>query len=153
MVTLKISENLFVTEKGNIFSYETNVGKISNGKIYKWGKFSRTTGKQFYRLSSLTGLDVKTRDVGEISFYKYHQGVKCEPPKSSLVFGNKLSRKLLIGFVNGDLIQAAIDVLSDPKELSPKDIKQLTTFLVEKGMKEDIIQKLVEVKKALYLTC
>lgn len=78
MFHFKIKNNLHLTPKGEIISFETVVGQIENDKIVEFGKFSRTTSRHITYIRDLTKLPVFQNFQKPISFWKFDLGVKCK---------------------------------------------------------------------------
>jgi hypothetical protein len=153
MLILKIQDNLHVTEKGDIWSYYTHVGKIEKDRIKDFVWYSRTTTKHMTRISRLTGLILhyhKSKSKKGTGFYKLAMGVNpVSPFPKENCLSEKTSKILIKGIASGDLVKAIVENASEIK--SKNDLTNLKGYLKRKGISSEVFAALVDVSKALTL--
>jgi hypothetical protein len=151
MLILKIQDNLHVTEKGDIWSYYTHVGKIEKNKIKEFGGYSRTTTRHMGRIHRLTGLSLCysiSRFKKGTGFYKLAMGVDpVSPFPKENCLSEKTSKILIKGIASGDLVKAIVENASEIK--SKNDLTNLKGYAKRKGISSEVFDSIVDVSKAL----
>lgn len=152
MLILKLSNYLFVTESGDIWSYETRVGQIQNGRILEFGKFSRTTTKHMNLVATLTKLPRCTNSdcSNNIHFDKLEMGHRT-PGKfsTSQCLSQDLSLELMAGIGKGDFFDFVLKNIGKIK--SERDRKLVKEYAMGKGMKSIVFDYFVSLHQALTL--
>lgn len=105
-LNLKLSPNLHIAGD-RILSYDTHVANIhfdsssspsTHNKIVAFGKYSRTTGKHIARVATLLGVPIEYINEDRPAFFKYMQGVVCNPVDNYL--SPQIASMLLSNFRN-----------------------------------------------------
>ena len=103
-LNLKLSPNLHIAGD-RILSYDTHVATIHfdpslspsiHNRIVAFGKYSRTTGKHIARVATLLGVPIDYIKDEKQVFFKYMQGVVCNPVDNYL--SPEISQMLLSNF-------------------------------------------------------
>jgi hypothetical protein len=127
MFNLKLKDNLHISHKGEVWSYDTRVAIIKNGVVRELGKFTRTTSKHVSFVSTATGLSHEFKPVkGGIRFWEYGYGVKCSPLSNTL--SPKTSKAVIRNgaLANEDILWSNLfDILIHSKEYPKKDVSEI----------------------------
>jgi hypothetical protein len=154
MFNLKLKDNLHISHKGEVWSYDTRVAIIKNGVVQELGKFTRTTSKHVSFVSTSTGLSQEFKPVeGGIHFQeKYCYGAKCSPLSNTL--SPKTSKAVIRNgaLANEDILWSNLfDILIHSKEYPKKDVSEIRVrVLRDKKMEhlqlEAFLQKYAKVQ-------
>lgn len=152
MLILKLGNNLFVTEKGDIWSYETRVGKIHKGRIIEFGQFSRTTTKHMNLITSLTKFPKSSNSdwAKSLKFLKLPMGHK-HPGRfsTSQCLSQDLSLELVRGMGQDNFLDFVLENIGKIKTKRDRDL--VREYATRKGMISEVFDYYVSVHQALIL--